>query len=123
MIARLVGAAILVLAFAPAQAKAQEEGKQLYNNLCRTCHSIRPDDHRLGPSLAGVHGRTAGTAEGFPYSDAMRNAEIVWADETLDAFLRDPESVVRGNGMVPFGGIANEEDRAAVIAYLTALSP
>src|SRR3954470_13849482 len=33
---------------------------------CVACHSLASGQHRTGPSLAGVFGRKAGTAEGFP---------------------------------------------------------
>ncbi|MGH7292912.1 MAG: c-type cytochrome, partial [Myxococcota bacterium] len=43
---------------------------------CAACHSLAPGRHRTGPSLAGVLGRKAGTAEGFRrYSPALNGAD------------------------------------------------
>ncbi len=75
----------------------------------------------LGPSLAGVIGRKAGTEPNYNYSPAMRGADIVWNAQTLDRYLKDPASVVPGNKM-PFPGLKTDHDRADVIAFLTASS-
>ena len=71
----------------------------------------------LGPSLAGVIGRKAGTEAGYNYSPAMKSAAIVWNAQTLDQYLTDPAKVVPGNKM-PFPGLKTDYDRADVIAYL-----
>ena len=52
-------------------------------------------------------GRTAGTGEGFNYSDAMVEAGeggLVWNDETLHAYLENPKAMVPGTKMV-FAGL------------------
>lgn len=106
-----------------AQAQTNDGGAQIaYNNACRTCHSMREGDHRLGPSLYGVVGRKAGSIEGFAFSSAMRSANIVWDEKTLDQFITDPEKVVHGNGMKPFGGISDPKQRDEIIAYLKTIS-
>jgi cytochrome c2 len=51
---------------------------------CQACHSIEPGRNMLGPSLAGVIGRKAGTESGYNYSPAMKSADIVWNPQTLD---------------------------------------
>ncbi len=113
--------ALFVLALVPGAAAAQDEAAGLaFNNHCRTCHSLDAGDNRLGPSLHAVVGREAGTAEGYAYSDAMAQSGVVWDAETLDAFIADPESVVPGNAMTPFAGIADAEIRAAIVAALGA---
>jgi cytochrome c len=58
---------------------------------CTACHTLEPGLHRTGPSLAGVFGREAGTAEGFSrYSDALKSADLVWREGALNGFLADP---------------------------------
>jgi nitrite reductase (NO-forming) len=84
---------------------------------CQACHSIEPGKNMLGPSLAGVIGRKAGTEAGYNYSPAMKSADIVWSAQTLDQYLTDPAKVVPGNKM-PFPGLKTDHDRADVIAYL-----
>ncbi|MBR0801495.1 nitrite reductase, copper-containing [Bradyrhizobium jicamae] len=84
---------------------------------CQACHSIEPGKNLLGPSLAGVIGRKAGTEEGYNYSPAMKSTDIVWSAQTLDKYLNEPAKVVPGNKM-PFPGLKTDQDRADVIAYL-----
>ena len=47
----------------------------------------------------------------------MRTADLIWNDETLDAYLEKPNRYIVGNRM-SFAGLPDPEDRAAVIAYL-----
>jgi cytochrome c len=103
----------------PAAAQSGEaDGQLLFNNSCRTCHSVKEGDNRLGPSLHGVVGRKSGSLKGFSYSDSMEKSDLVWDKSTLDRFIADPEAVVRGNGMQPYGGVGSAQDRAKIIAYL-----
>jgi cytochrome c len=74
---------------------------------CKICHALDAGGgNRVGPSLYGIFGRTAGTQAGFAFSDAMKQSGIVWDDETLAKFLRDPKDSVPGNRM-SFPGIAD----------------
>ena len=86
---------------------------------CQACHSMEPGKTILGPSLAGIMGRKAGSDPSYNYSPAMKQANIVWDAKTLDAYLSDPQKVVPGNKM-PFPGLKTDHDRADVIAYFTA---
>ena len=96
----------------------REEGQLAFNNNCRTCHVADEGDHRLGPSLHGIVGREAGSSSGARYSSAMRNSDVVWDEEALDRFLENPDAVVPGHNMKPFGGVSSTEERAKIIAYL-----
>ena len=85
---------------------------------CRACHSLAADEpNKVGPNLHGMIGRKAGLAEGFAYSDAMVNAEVIWSPETLNEFLARPSQFIPGNRMV-FVGVRKPEDRANLIAFL-----
>jgi cytochrome c len=99
-----------------------KEAQLAFNNHCRTCHTTKEGDNRLGPSLYHVIGRKAGTAPGFAYSTAMKNADITWDEQTLDRYIENPEAVVPGNNMKPFSGISDAEERAKIIAHLEAES-
>lgn len=89
---------------------------------CAACHSIAPGVHMTGPSLANVWGRKAGTAPGFSrYSEAMKQADVVWNEATLDRWLTDPEALIHGTTMT-FPGIRDSGPRQDVIAYLQAVS-
>jgi nitrite reductase (NO-forming) len=86
---------------------------------CQACHSMEPGKAILGPSLAGVIGRKAGSEGGYNYSPAMKQANIVWDAKTLDAYLSDPQKFVPGNKM-PFPGLKTDQDRADVVAFFAA---
>lgn len=89
---------------------------------CAACHTLRPGEHLIGPSLAGVWGRKAGTLEGYGrYSDALKNARLVWNEETLDQFLEDPQRFIP-NTLMKYPGVRDLQARADLIAYLKAVS-
>ena len=112
-----------ICAFAAlAMADTAEDPQVAFNNSCRTCHSAKEGDNRLGPSLHGVVGRKAGTAAGYKFSASMQGSNIVWDEKTLDAFITNPDQVVNGNAMKPFGGIADADQRGQIIAYLKSIS-
>jgi cytochrome c len=109
----------LLLAISGSFAAAQDDpGQVIFNNSCRTCHTVKEGDNRLGPTLAKVVGRKAGSLPDYAYSDAMKNSGIVWDEATLDRFIEDPNAVVAGNNMKPYTGMTNAGDRAAIVAYL-----
>ena len=87
---------------------------------CRACHLF--DDtgrHRVGPNLAGVFGRTAGTVADFPrYTDNMKASGIVWSDDTLNTWLSGPKEMVEGTTMKMV--VSDEAMRANIIAFLKA---
>ncbi len=92
------------------------KGEKLFKR-CAACHSLEAGKKKVGPSLAGVFGRTAGTLEGFKYSKAMIASEVVWDEETIDQYLEKPKAFIPKNKMA-FPGFKKPEQRADVIAYL-----
>ncbi|MES2913913.1 MAG: cytochrome c family protein [Pseudomonadota bacterium] len=86
---------------------------------CASCHKL-DGSSGVGPNLNGVVGRNHGSVAGFPYSEAMaaKSAEP-WTPEALFAFLENPKKAVPGTKMA-FAGLPKPEDRANVIAYLSA---
>lgn len=88
--------------------------------VCAACHGTKPGEQRMGPSLAGIAGRKAGTVPGYAYSPAMAQAGFKWDDQRLSAFLAQPRSVVPGTKMA-FRGVADAAQRQAIIAYLKTL--
>jgi cytochrome c len=97
-------------------------GQLVFNNACRTCHSIREGDNRLGPHMRGIIGRKAGSLPNYSYSSAMRAANFVWDEENLERFIANPDETVPGNNMKPYGGLAPAESRAKLIAFLKTLA-
>lgn len=84
---------------------------------CRTCHALEAGVNRTGPSLHGLIGRRSGSAEGFRFSDANRNADVTWTEQALFDYLENPRRYLPGTTMA-FAGIRNVQQRADVIAYL-----
>ena len=115
-----IGLAALAAYAAPATAQAPAgdavAGKVVFAR-CMACHSVAAGQNKLGPTLAGVIGRKAGTVAGFAYSPAMKAAPINWTPDKLDAYLTAPRAVVPGTKMI-FAGMPKPADRANVIAYL-----
>ncbi|MDP3749561.1 MAG: c-type cytochrome [Phenylobacterium sp.] len=112
-------AAVSLPLAARAQARPGAEGAF---GRCAICHSTRAGaGPSIGPNLAGLLGRKVGSAPGFTYSRAMAKADFVWDKARLDAFLRAPQTVVRGNRMA-FGGISDAATRADLVAYLASRS-
>jgi cytochrome c len=93
-------------------------GQLIFNNTCRTCHTTKEGDNRLGPNLHSIIGRKAGSLPNFDYSSAMKGADFVWDTGKLDSFIAKPDDVVPGNNMKPYGGLASAEDRTKLIAFL-----
>jgi cytochrome c len=93
-----------------------------FNNVCRTCHTLKDGDNRLGPNLHNIIGRKAGSVPDYGYSSAMKDADLTWDRATLDRFIANPDQVVPGNRMKPYGGLTSAEERAQIIAFLEANS-
>jgi cytochrome c len=122
LIAALSGMAYLLspppaLSQAPQGAEPASE-QQAFNNACRTCHIMREGDNRLGPNLHKVVGRKAGSISGYNYSSAMKEAGFVWDEAKLDRFIANPDEVVPGHNMKPYGGLASKDERSKIIAFL-----
>ena len=87
---------------------------------CAGCHAVKPELNGIGPSLAGVVGRKAGSLAGFDYSPAMVAYGKIWDDATLDTFLTSPMTTVPGTRMV-YMGQSDPAARKALIDYLKTL--
>ncbi|MDE5465580.1 c-type cytochrome [Bradyrhizobium sp. CSS354] len=118
--------AVALLLTAPASLAQQpasgDAAQQAFNNSCRTCHSVKEGDNRLGPNLNKIVGRKAGSLPNYNYSSSMKEADFVWDQDKLTRFMVKPDEVVSGNKMQPYGGVSAEE-AAKVVAYLQAASP
>ncbi|MCF4098978.1 c-type cytochrome [Maritalea mediterranea] len=118
--------AVLLAFNAPAFADGDaDEGEGVFKK-CKSCHMVGEGaKSRVGPPLNNIFGQTAGTQEGYKYSNALVEAGeegLVWTPETIDQYLEKPRAFVKGTKM-SFAGLRKEEDRADLIAYLLQFSP
>jgi cytochrome c len=80
---------------------------------------VREGDNRLGPNLHKIVGRKAGSQPDYArFSSAMKETGFVWNEENLDRFIANPDEVVPGNSMKPYGGLSSGEERKKIIAFL-----
>ena len=94
-----------------------ERGAEVYQ-ACAVCHALESGLHLTGPSLGGIWNRPAGEAAGFSrYSDALRGAGFSWNAVALDAWIENPQAMIKGTSMT-FPGIADADARADLIAFL-----
>lgn len=112
-----IGAVLVAGLAIPGGAMAADpaNGEKVFN-ACKACHTL-DGKHRVGPSLQGLIGRPAGTAQGFKYSDAMTKSGITWDGASLATYLADPKGSMPGNKMA-YAGVKSETNLADLIAYL-----
>lgn len=128
--ALVVGSGAVVSSPALAEGDAGK-GKKVFMK-CKACHRTEAGKHAVGPSLFGIVGRQAATADGFTrYSKAMRavgESGLVWDDANISDYVADPKGWLRetlddkkARGTMAFAGLKKEQDRLDLIAYLKTL--
>ena len=96
-----------------------QRGAKLYSR-CRACHTLEQGGpNKVGPNLWDLYGSKTASKEGFAYSKAMKAADIIWDETTVDGYLKKPGTYMPGNKMT-FIGLKKQEDRDAIQAYLKA---
>ena len=110
-------AATVALVGGPALA---DHGEKVFKK-CKACHTIKAGKHRVGPSLAGVFGRKAGTAEGFKKYKGLKGADWTWDDANLNEYLTDPKKFAKkkaGKKSSMVLKLKKKKDREHIIEYL-----
>ncbi|MDP6573342.1 MAG: c-type cytochrome [Rhodospirillales bacterium] len=113
----LAVAATVALVGGPALA---DHGEKVFKK-CKACHTIKAGKHRVGPSLAGVFGRKAGTAEGFKKYKGLKGADWTWDDANLNEYLTDPKKFAKkkaGKKSSMVLKLKKKKDREHIIEYL-----
>lgn len=98
------------------EAELTERGEKVFAT-CAACHTSRSGDLMVGPSLAGVVGRKAGSLPGYRYSQALTSSGIVWDARTLASLLRDPDGYIPGISMT-VAPVTDPTDVEALITYM-----
>ena len=87
----------------PGQEEDVKLGRLVFNNACRTCDTTSKGDNWLGPYLYKIVGRKAGSLPNYGYSSAMQGADFVWDEAKLNRFIANPDEIVPGNNIKPYG--------------------
>jgi cytochrome c len=88
---------------------------------CAACHTnVSGGASKIGPPMWGIVGKKSGSHPEFKYSSALAAHGKAWSVEELNAFLYKPADYIKGTKMA-FAGIAKDEERANLIAYLSTL--
>ena len=104
----------VLLSISVAHADNKVSGERVFKR-CVSCHSFAKN--KIGPNLSNIIDQKAGIVEGFKYSKAMKNSDIVWNDCSLDSFLKKPRKYIKGTKM-RFSGLKKKSHRDALIEYL-----
>jgi cytochrome c len=133
-------AAFVALSPAAALAGDAEAGGAAFQSQCSTCHMIVNEagetlagrNARTGPNLYGIFGSQAGVVEGFRYGPSLVEAGeggLVWDDETLLAYLQNPQGFLRetlsnnrARSQMSFQ-VRNADTAADIVAFLATFSP
>ena len=92
---------------------------------CAGCHKIAEGKKGgMGPNLWGVFGSKSGQVEGYRYSDYLKNADITWNRESLQAWLSNRQTRIEyfgedvKNTKMMWTGIKKEEQMKEILDYL-----
>ncbi|MGA7810308.1 MAG: c-type cytochrome [Bradyrhizobium sp.] len=119
---RSVIAAGLLLVGSASAARAADPaaGEKIFKEQCGICHAVIAGENRIGPTLFGVVGRTAGSVPGFNYTADHKKLGITWDAATLEKYLANPRAMVPDTSMV-YAGLKDDAERADLVAYLETL--
>ena len=104
------------------RAQDPDAGKNSFT-LCVICHAVGEGaQNKLGPILNGLDGRRSGSLAGYDYSDAMKNAGIVWSEATFKEYIANPAAKVPGTKMT-FSFTRGDKDATDLWAYVKQFGP
>lgn len=114
---------VSLLVYLPgAYADAVSEGRDFFIRRCLGCHAFACN--KQGPRLGGLFGRNAGSVEDYGYySEALKNNEIVWSEETLNEWFKDPGKIAPQSVMATNGKVEDPAQRRKLISFLKTEDP
>ena len=90
---------------------------------CLPCHAVGEDaKNKVGPLLNGLEGRKSGTIPDYSYTQANKDAAIVWSEATFKDYIADPRAKIPGTKMV-FPGIKSAQEAGNLWAYIKQFGP
>ncbi len=85
---------------------------------CSVCHSVTKDGaNGAGPNLHAIIGKKSAHIAGFNYSAALKEANLVWDEATLDKYIESPRGLVAGTRM-SYAGQKDPAKRKQIIDWL-----
>ena len=94
-------------------------GEKQFARKCSVCHTLSPDGRRrAGPTLFGVFGRMAGTLEGYPYSQALLDSDIIWDETTINRLFAEGPDIVTPGTKMPVQRMKNPKDLSDLVTFL-----
>ncbi|KAI3118766.1 hypothetical protein CBS147326_9904 [Penicillium roqueforti] len=101
--------------FAPGDSQM---GTKLFQTHCAQYHTVEDSGgHKVGPNLHRLFGRKTGQSDGYTYTDANKQADVIWNEQTLFKYLQNPKKFIPGTKMA-FGGLKKGKERNNLITYL-----
>ena len=98
---------------------AISNGEKQFARKCSVCHTLSPDSkRRAGPTLFGVFGRMAGTLEGYPYSQALLDSDIIWDETTINRLFAEGPDIVTPGTKMPIQRMKNPQDLTDLVTFL-----
>jgi len=106
----------VAIAVSSGSALASSKGEKTFKKKCAACHSLSPGKNKIGPSLAGVFGRKAGSTD-FKKYKGLKDADFVWDEANLDAWLTNPKKFI-GKRTAMSLKLKKKADRDEIIGFL-----
>ncbi|MBF0182259.1 MAG: c-type cytochrome [Magnetococcales bacterium] len=106
---------VSLMAAGSAVAGDAAKGEASFKKNCLVCHSTKAGEKKIGPNLAGIGGRAAGTEAGFKYSEGFTG--VTWDAANLDKYLENPKAMFAKTKMT-FPGMKDAAERGDVITFL-----
>ncbi len=99
--------------------KEVSNGEKQFARKCSVCHTlVENGKKRAGPTLYKIFGRKAGTLEGYKYSKALIDSDIIWNEESINRlFDEGPDKVTPGTKM-PIQRMKKIQDRQDLVIFL-----
>ena len=107
------------------------KGEKAYKTKCKSCHSIKPNVKRVGPSLFAVFGRKCGTAAKTRFSKGYKAAceakPFTWDEALVNEYIANPADFMtklagkKVSSPMRAVKIKKETRRANIIAFLKTL--